>query len=110
MALHAGFSQSIWIGVCGVTDLGASPGQMSMILGGTAVVDEVIIQTFGAIDVSMLMLLAFLIYREHLLWILSLSLAYRADTHVGGLASGINGVFKYAKLSIGLSACFELIF
>ena len=76
-----------------MTDLGASPGQMSVIPEGTAVVDEVIIQTFGAMDVGMLMLLAFLICREHLLWILSLSLAYRADTQVGGLASGRSSVF-----------------
>ena len=94
MALHAGCSQSICRGVCGVTDLGASPGQMSVIPEGTAVVGEVIIQTFGAMDVGMLMLLAFLICREHLLWILSLSLAYRADTHVGGLAHGRSGVFN----------------
>ena len=80
--------------VCGVTDLVASPGQMAVILEGTAVVGEVIIQTFGAMDVSMLMLLAFLICREFLLWILSLSLAYRADTHVGGLASSRTGMFN----------------
>ena len=65
MALHAGCSQSTWIGVNGVTDLGASPGQMSVIPDGTAVVGEVIIQTFGAIYVGMLMLLAFSICREH---------------------------------------------
>ena len=35
-----------------------------------------------------------LICREHLLWILPLSLAYRADTHVGVLASGRSGVFN----------------
>ena len=94
MALHAGCSQSICMGVCSVIVLGVSPGQMSVILAGTAVVDEVIIQTFGAMDVGMLTLLAFLICREHLFWILSLSLAYRADTHVGGLASGRSGVFN----------------
>ena len=82
------------MGACGVTDLGASPGQMSVILEGTAVVGEVIIQTFGAMDVCMLTLLAFLICREHLLWMLSLSLAYRADTHIGGLASGRSGVLN----------------
>ena len=83
------------MGVCGVRDLGASQGQMSVILGGgTAVVGEVIIQTFGAMDVSILLLLAFLICREHLLWILSLSLPYRADTHVGGLESGRSGVLN----------------
>ena len=54
------------MGVCGMTDLGASPGQMSVIPNGTAAVGDVIIQTFGAIDVSMLILLAFLICSEHL--------------------------------------------
>ena len=39
---------------------------MSVIPAGTAAVDEVIIQTFGATDVGMLMLLAFFICREHL--------------------------------------------
>ena len=81
------------MGVCGMTDLGASPGQMSVILEGTAAVGEVIIQTFGAVDVGMLMLLAFLICREHLFWILSLSLAYKADSQVGGLMSGRSSVF-----------------
>ena len=71
---------SIWIGVCSVTDLGASPGQMSVIPEGTAVDGEVIIQTFGAMDVGMLILLALLICRENLFWILKLPLAYRADT------------------------------
>ena len=67
MALHAGGSQSIWMCVCGVTDQGASPGQMSVILEGTAVVGVVIMQTFGAMDVGILMLLAFMICRKHLL-------------------------------------------
>ena len=80
--------------VCGVTDLGASLGQMSVILVGTTVVGEVIIQIFGAMDVGMLMLLAFLICREHLFRILSLPLAYRADTQVGALATDRSGVFN----------------
>ena len=46
MALHAGCNQSAWMGVCGMTDLGASPGQMSVIPEGSAVVGKVIIQTF----------------------------------------------------------------
>ena len=75
-------------------DLGASPGQMSVIPDGTAVVDEVIIQTLGAIDVGMLTLLAFLICREHLIWILALSLVYEADMQVGGLVGGRRGVVK----------------
>ena len=82
------------MGVCDMTDLCSSPGQMSVIPGGTAVVGEVIIQTFGAIDVSMLIPLAFLICREHLFWMLALSLAYKADTQVGGLVSGKSGVFN----------------
>ena len=73
MALHAGCNQSTWMGVCGITDLGASLGQMGVIPYGTAVVGEVIIQTFGAIDVGMLILLAFLIYNEHLFSMLALS-------------------------------------
>ena len=82
------------MGVCGMTDLGASPGQMSAIPGGTIVVVEAIIQTFGTIEVGMLILLAFLICSEHLFWMLALSLAYKAETQVGGLASGRRGVFK----------------
>ena len=88
MALHAGCNQSMWIGVCGMADLGASPGQMSVIPRGTAAVGEVIIQTFGTIDVSMLILLAFLICSEHPFWMLALSLAYKAKTQDGGFGSG----------------------
>ena len=84
----------MWMGVCGVTDLGASPGQMGVIPDGTVAVGEVIIQTFGAIDVGMLTLLAFQICSEHLFWMLALSLAYKTNTQVGGLVSGRRGVFK----------------
>ena len=56
----------MWMGVCGMIDLSASPGQMSVIPDGTAAVGEVIIQTLGAIDVGMLTLLAFLICSENL--------------------------------------------
>ena len=77
-----------------MTDLGASPGQMSVTPHGNAVVGEVIIQTFGVIDVGMFILLAFLICSEHLFWMLVLSLAYKADTQVDGLARGRSGVFK----------------
>ena len=42
----------------------------------------------------MLTLLAFLICSEHLFLILSLFLAYKADTQVGGLVSGRSGVIK----------------
>ena len=82
------------MGVCSVIVMGASPGQMSVIPAGTAAVYDVIIQTFGAMDVGMLMLLAIFICREHLFRILSLFLAYRADIQVGGLASGSSGVFN----------------
>ena len=56
----------MWMGVYGMMDLGASPGQMSIIPDGTAAGGEVITQTFRAIDVGMLTLLAFLICSEHL--------------------------------------------
>ena len=67
---------------------------MSVIPDGTAAVVEVIIQTFGAVDVGMLILLTFLICSEHHFWMLALSLGYKADTQVGGLASGRRDVFK----------------
>ena len=82
------------MGVCGMMDHSASPGQMSVIPDGTAVVGKVIIQTLGAIDVGMLTLLTFLICSEHLFWILAFSLVYKADMQVGGLANGRRGVFK----------------
>ena len=66
VALHEGFNLSIWIGICGEITLGASPGQMRVILAGAAAGEEVIIHTFGAMDVGMLMLLGFLTCREHL--------------------------------------------
>ena len=47
------------MGVCGMMDLGAAPGQMSVIPDGTAAAGEVITQTFEVIDVGMLMLLVF---------------------------------------------------
>ena len=92
MVMHVGCSQSMWMSVSSVTDLGASLGQMSVIAQGTAVVGEDIIQAFGTMDVGMLMILAFLICREHLLWILSL--AHRTDTDVGGLGISRSGVFN----------------
>ena len=63
------------MGVYGMTYLGVSQGQMSLIPDGTAAVGEVIIQTFGAIDIGMLTVLAFLICKEHCFWMLALSLA-----------------------------------
>ena len=84
----------MWMGVCGVMDLGASPEQMSVIPDGTAAVGEVITQTVGAIDVGMFTLLAFLICSEHPLWILALSMAYKAVIHVGGFTNGKRSVFK----------------
>ena len=81
------------MGVCGVIILGASQGQMSVILASAAGGEEVTIHTFGAMDVGMLTLLAFLTCREHFFgyychpW-------HRDDKHVGGLASGESGVFS----------------
>ena len=82
------------MGVCSMMDLGAAPGQMSVIPDGTAVVGEVITQSFGATDVGMLILLAFLICSEHLFLILALSLVYKADIHIGEFVNGRRGVFK----------------
>ena len=55
------------------------------------------------------MLLAFLIHREHLFWILSLSLAYRADMQIGRLASSRSGVFNIQNCPLDLLSCFELV-
>ena len=63
------------MGVCGMITLGASPGQLSVILAGDAAGEAVIIYTYGAMGVGMLLLLAFLTWREHPFWILFLSLA-----------------------------------
>ena len=61
------------MGVCGLRTLHVSPGHMSMILAGAAAGKEVIIQTFGAMDIGIVTLLAFLTCREHLFWILFLA-------------------------------------
>ena len=82
------------MGVYGMMDLGATPGQMNVISDGTAAVGEVITQTVGAIDVGMLILLTFLICSEYLFWMLALSLAYKSDIQIDGLVSGRRGVFK----------------
>ena len=82
------------MGVCVLMNLGASSGQMSIIPVDTAAGTEINIQTFGAIDVGMLTLLAFLICSEHLFSMLALSLVYKADINVGGFTSGRRGVFK----------------
>ena len=74
-------------------DLGASPGQMSIIPDDSAVGGEVIIQTFGVIDVAMLTLLAFLICSEHPFLMLAVFLVYKADIHVDGFLSGRRVVF-----------------
>ena len=69
------------MGVCVLMNLGASSGQMRVIPGDTAAGGEVIIQTFGVIDVGMLTLIAFLICSEHLFSMLALSLVYKADIY-----------------------------
>ena len=94
VALHAGCNWSTWMGVCGLVDLGASPVQMSVIPDGTAAGGDVITLTLGVTDVGMLTLLAILICSEHLLLMLALSLAFKADIQVGGFASSKRGVFK----------------
>ena len=51
------------MGVCGWRTLDASPGHIHVIPAGVAAGEEVIIHTFGAIDIGMLTLLTFLTYR-----------------------------------------------
>ena len=82
------------MGVCILMNLGASSGQMSIIPVDTAAGAEVNIQTFGVMDVGMLTLFAFPICSEHLFSVLALSLAYKADIHIGGFANGRRGVCK----------------
>ena len=61
LALQAGGSHRMWIGFCNVMDLGATSGQMRVILFVAAEGAEVRIHIFGAIDVGTLILLVFLI-------------------------------------------------
>ena len=82
----------MWMGVCVVMSLGAASGQKSIIPVDTTVSAEVRIHTFGAIDVGMLTLLAFLICSNHLFSIPALFFAYIAVIHDGGFASGPRGV------------------
>ena len=90
------------MGVCGMMDLGDSPGQKSIIPDDTAVGGEGIIQTFGAIDVGMLTLLAFLICSEHLSLMLAVSLMYNIDIHVDGFVSDRRSVFKLQNCPLAL--------
>ena len=69
-------------------NLSASSGQMSIFPVDAVAGAEVNIQTFGAIDVGMLTLMAFLICSEHFFLMLAMSLAYNTDIHVGGFTSG----------------------
>ena len=94
------------MGVCGMIDLGVSPWQMSIIPDDTAGGGEVFTQAFGAIDVGMLTLLAFLICSEHLFLMLALSFAYKADTHIGRFVSGRRGVFELQNC---LLACWYVL-
>ena len=70
------------MGVCVLMNLGSS-GEMSIIPIYTPVGAEVSIQTFGAIGVGMLTLLAFLIYSEQLFLMPALFFVYNAAIHVG---------------------------
>ena len=78
----------MWMGVCILMNLGASPGQIINIPGDTTVGADVSIHTLGAIGVGMDTLLVFLICREHLFSIPALFFAYIPVIHEDGLASG----------------------
>ena len=75
-------------GVCVFMNLGASPGQMSIIPVDTAIGAEVSIHTFGAIDVGMLTLLVFLICSEHLFSTPAMFFVYIDVIHDAGFSSG----------------------
>ena len=77
----------MWMGFCALMNLGASPGQIIVILVNTTVGAEVSIHTLGSISVGMVALLVFLICSEHLFSIPALFFAYIAALHDGWLAS-----------------------
>ena len=93
VALQAGSNWRTWMDACVLMNTGASSGQMSIIPVNTAVGAKVSIQTFGAIGVGMLTLLAFLICSEHLFSMPALSFMYKAAIHVGGFTSDRRGAF-----------------
>ena len=78
----------MWIGVCVLMNQGAASGQINIIPVDAAVGVEVRIHTFGAIDVGILTILAFLICSEHHFSNPTLFFAYIAVIHDGGLVSG----------------------
>ena len=95
----------MWMGVCVLMNLGASSEQKNIIPVDTTVGAEVSIQTFGAIVVEMLTLLAFLICSEHLFSKPAFFFAYKAAVHIGGLTSGRRGVFKLQNCSLAFCSC-----
>ena len=76
------------MGVCVLMDLGVSSGQMSIIPVDTTLGATFSIHIFGAIDVGIFTLWAFLICSEHLFSFLALLLVYIAVIHDGGFANG----------------------
>ena len=75
VALHAGGRQRMWIGVCVLMNLGASPGQIKVIPVDTTVGADVSIHMLGVIGVGMVALFEFLMCRDHLFSIPALFLA-----------------------------------
>ena len=65
----------MWMGVCVLMNLGASFGQINVILVDSDLVAEVSIHRLGAIGVGMVALSVFLICREHLFSIQAFFLA-----------------------------------
>ena len=72
--MHASGRQRMWMGICVLMNLGASSGQINVNPVNTTVGAEVSIQTLGAIDIGIVVLFIFLICREHLFSIPTLSL------------------------------------
>ena len=82
----------MWIGFHSVMDLVVTSEQIRVIPVFSAEGAEVIIHTFGAIDIGIFILLVFLIWSEHFVLMLVVFLAYKAVIQDGGLVRGCKGV------------------
>ena len=100
--LQADGNQRMWMGVCVLMNLGVFSGQMNIIPVDTAVGAEVSIQTFGANDVGMLTLLAFLFCSENIFSMPTLSFAFKAAIHIGGFVSSRRGVPKLQNCLVAI--------
>ena len=109
VALHAGGSHRMWIGLCVLMNLGASSGQIRVIPISTAEGPEVGIHIFRTIDIGMLILLAFLILSEHLVSMLAFFGIYSCNTW-WWVGKRLKRSVNIAELSISFFTYTELLF